>query len=239
MSDPEDDTRRARARWKHRGGARPAFALEPGPGQESVWDYPRPPVIVPDERRIRVRADGVTLADTRRSLKVLETASPPTFYLPPADIQTDLLLPIGKNDRLRVEGSRTLLFGSAAHPAHRDRSLELPGAVRRIRGDPGIHRVLPERRGMFDRRRAGPPAARALLRRLGHLRDRGTFQRGARNWRLVAGSISGRTGCLLLRLSVHGDGEAISDQRERGKAIGGKSHTRLRRIFVRLQGTEG
>jgi len=94
MSDPEDDTRRARARWKHRGGARPAFALELGPGQESVWDYPRPPVIVPDERRIRVLADGVPLADTRRSLRVLETASPPTFYLPPADIQTDLLLPI-------------------------------------------------------------------------------------------------------------------------------------------------
>jgi uncharacterized protein (DUF427 family) len=51
-------------------------------------------VIVPDARSIRVRADGVTLADTRRSLRVLETASPPTFYLPPGDIQTDLLLPM-------------------------------------------------------------------------------------------------------------------------------------------------
>jgi uncharacterized protein (DUF427 family) len=95
MSAP-DDARKARVLWRHRGDARPSFAAAPGPGQESVWDYPRPPVIVPDERRIRVVAGGVVLADTRRSLRVLETASPPTFYLPPADIRTDLLVPIEK-----------------------------------------------------------------------------------------------------------------------------------------------
>ena len=93
MSEPTDFTRRARALWQNRGEARPGFALEPGPGQESVWDYPRPPVIVPDERRVRVLADGVTLADSRRAMRVLETASPPTFYLPPADVRTDLLVP--------------------------------------------------------------------------------------------------------------------------------------------------
>jgi uncharacterized protein (DUF427 family) len=93
MSEPTDLTRRARALWHHRGEARPPFALEPGPGQESVWDYPRPPVIVPDERRVRVLAGGVTLADSRRAIRVLETASPPTFYLPPADVRTDLLVP--------------------------------------------------------------------------------------------------------------------------------------------------
>ena len=151
MSDPEDDTRRARARWKHRGGARPAFALEPGPGQESVWDYPRPPVIVPDARRIRVRADGVTLADTRRSLKVLETASPPTFYLPPADIQTDLLLPIERTTVCEWKGRARYFSVRLPTRLIEHRGLELPGAVRRIRGDPGIHRVLPERGGMFDR----------------------------------------------------------------------------------------
>ena len=29
--------------WGYRGQSRPEFAEPPGPGQESVWDYPRPP----------------------------------------------------------------------------------------------------------------------------------------------------------------------------------------------------
>jgi uncharacterized protein (DUF427 family) len=96
MSKTDDRARRARALWKHRGQARPPFAAKPQPGQESVWDYPRPPALVPDERRVRVRADSVTVADTRQAVRVLETASPPTFYLPPEEVRTDLLLPTGK-----------------------------------------------------------------------------------------------------------------------------------------------
>ncbi|MEM8816196.1 MAG: DUF427 domain-containing protein [Pseudomonadota bacterium] len=69
--------------WKNIGAQRPAFALEPGPGQESVWDYPRPPVLVPDPRLIEVYADDSLLISTRQAYRVLETASPPTFYLPP------------------------------------------------------------------------------------------------------------------------------------------------------------
>ena len=65
----------------------------PGPGQESVWDYPRPPRIEPTGRRVRVVVDGVVIADTTRALRVLETASPPTFYIPPDDVRLDLLVP--------------------------------------------------------------------------------------------------------------------------------------------------
>jgi len=64
-----------------------------GPGQESVWDYPRPPRIEAVPERIRVVVDGVTIADTRRALRVLETAGPPVYYLPPEDVRTDLLRP--------------------------------------------------------------------------------------------------------------------------------------------------
>lgn len=64
-----------------------------GPGQESVWDYPRPPGIEPTDRRVRVVVGGVTVADTTHALRVLETASPPTFYIPPADVRLDLLVP--------------------------------------------------------------------------------------------------------------------------------------------------
>ena len=67
--------------------------IAPGPGQESVWDYPRPPRLEPTDRRIRVVVAGVTIADTTAALRVLETASPPTFYIPPADVRLDLLVP--------------------------------------------------------------------------------------------------------------------------------------------------
>jgi uncharacterized protein (DUF427 family) len=36
---------------------------EPGPGQESVWDYPRPPRVEPCAKRIRMIYSGVTIAD--------------------------------------------------------------------------------------------------------------------------------------------------------------------------------
>ena len=77
--------------WKHIGRSRPPFAIEPAPGQESAWDYPRPPVIADDPREIVVAAHGVEIARTRRAKRVLETASPPTFYLPPEDVRIDLL----------------------------------------------------------------------------------------------------------------------------------------------------
>ncbi|HYO44803.1 MAG TPA: DUF427 domain-containing protein [Candidatus Limnocylindrales bacterium] len=66
---------------------------EPGPGRESVWDYPRPPGVEPVAERIRVVIAGVTVADTTRALRVLETSHPPTYYLPPEDIRMDLLRP--------------------------------------------------------------------------------------------------------------------------------------------------
>ena len=73
-----------------------AVAEPIGPGQESVWDYPRPPRIEPDARVWRVTFGGVVVAETRRGLRVLETASPPTFYFPPDDVRTDLLQPGGR-----------------------------------------------------------------------------------------------------------------------------------------------
>ena len=69
----------------------PAGRVEPGPGQESVWDYPRPPRIEPVLQRIRVEVAGVTIADTRRALRVVETASPPAYYIPAEDVRLDLL----------------------------------------------------------------------------------------------------------------------------------------------------
>lgn len=82
----------ARALWQHTGRARPPFAVTPGPGQESVWDYPRPPRLADDTREVLVRAGDRELARSRRTIRVLETASPPTFYLPAEDITPGALV---------------------------------------------------------------------------------------------------------------------------------------------------
>ena len=66
--------------------------LPAGEGQESVWDYPRPPRLEPVPRPLRVEVGGQIVADTRAGLRVLETASPPTYYIPPQDIRMDLLV---------------------------------------------------------------------------------------------------------------------------------------------------
>ena len=58
---------------------------------ERVWDYPRPPAVEPCERRARVEFGTVTLADSVRALRVLETSHPPTIFIPPADVRMDLL----------------------------------------------------------------------------------------------------------------------------------------------------
>lgn len=73
--------------------APPSERVIPGPGQESVWDYPRPPRVEPVSERIRVVVDGVTVAETSQALRVLETAGAPVYYLPPADVRMDLLQP--------------------------------------------------------------------------------------------------------------------------------------------------
>lgn len=63
----------------------------PGPGQESVWDFPRPPLVRPAPARIRVEWRGVTLAETDRALEVCETAGAPVPYIPPEDVATEHL----------------------------------------------------------------------------------------------------------------------------------------------------
>lgn len=67
--------------------------VTPGSGQESVWDYPRPPRLEDCTKRIQVVFNNVVIADTRRGKRVLETSHPPVFYLPPADVMLAHLVP--------------------------------------------------------------------------------------------------------------------------------------------------
>jgi uncharacterized protein (DUF427 family) len=90
-----DPLAQARAQWRWRGACRPPFADIPTEGQVSVWDFPRPPELVSDAREIVVRWGELEVARTRAAWAVRETAHPPTFYLPLADVQRGLLRPAG------------------------------------------------------------------------------------------------------------------------------------------------
>jgi uncharacterized protein (DUF427 family) len=72
--------------------ARGPVRVDPvGEGQESVWDFPRPPALVASTRHVVIRFDGTVIADTRRAWRVLETSHPPTWYVPREDVAPDVL----------------------------------------------------------------------------------------------------------------------------------------------------
>ncbi len=64
-----------------------------GPGEESAWDYPRPPRLERTGARLRVVVGGVTVAETTRGFRVLETSHPPNYYFPPDDVVPGVLRP--------------------------------------------------------------------------------------------------------------------------------------------------
>jgi len=78
--------------------------VEPGPGQESVWDYPRPPRLEAVQRRLRVLLGGITVAETTRGLRVLETSHPPSYYFPRTDVRSDALEPEAGSSRCEWKG---------------------------------------------------------------------------------------------------------------------------------------
>ena len=79
--------------------------IEPGPGQESVWDYPRPPRLEPSTKRVQVVFNGVTIADTQKAQRVLETSHPPVYYIPPEDIKMEYLQPTGQHSFCEWKGN--------------------------------------------------------------------------------------------------------------------------------------
>ena len=63
------------------------------PGQESVWDYPRPPAIVASDEQVVIRLGGMDICETNTSWRILETSHPPTYYLPRAAFSEGALVP--------------------------------------------------------------------------------------------------------------------------------------------------
>jgi uncharacterized protein (DUF427 family) len=63
------------------------------PGQESVWDFPRPAIAEVVSSHLKIIHRGITLAETRAAVRTLETSHPPSYYFPRADVDMTLLAP--------------------------------------------------------------------------------------------------------------------------------------------------
>lgn len=79
--------------------------IAPGPGQESVWDYPRPPRVEASTKHIQVSFNGVMIADTRRAVRVLETSHPPVYYIPPEDVRMEYFTPTPRSTFCEYKGA--------------------------------------------------------------------------------------------------------------------------------------
>ena len=99
---------KARNKWQFNGQKRPPFATVPKKGQVSVWDFPRPPALEKVQQEITVYSDSICIAKTTNAYAVMETANPPTYYLPPSDVdQTQLLQLPNKKSLCEWKGSAT------------------------------------------------------------------------------------------------------------------------------------
>lgn len=94
-----------RDRWRNAPRARPAGIVAPGPGQESVWDYPRPPRVEPVRARVRVVFNATVIAETTGALRVCETSSPPCYYIPPGDVLPGVLEPSARTSFCEWKGT--------------------------------------------------------------------------------------------------------------------------------------
>ena len=83
--------------------------IEPGPGQESVWDYPRPPRLEATSAVIRIEHGGRTVCETTSALRILETSQPPGIYVPTADVDMGLLRPSATHTFCEWKGAASYL----------------------------------------------------------------------------------------------------------------------------------
>ena len=116
------------------------------PGQEWVWDYPRPPRLERSGRLIRVVFGDIEVARTAHALRILETSHPPVYYIPSADVRMDLLRPasgssfcewkgvasyydLAVNDRVSVKAAWTYRSPNATYARLRDAVAFYPSRV--------------------------------------------------------------------------------------------------------------
>jgi uncharacterized protein (DUF427 family) len=104
--------------------------IAPKPGQESVWDYPRPPRLEPTSKRIRVISGGVLIVDTVHAYRVLETSHPPSFYVPPQDIKLEFFRPSNTSSTCEYKGAARYYDFNLGDESRRDVAWFYPNPTR-------------------------------------------------------------------------------------------------------------
>ncbi len=79
--------------------------IEPKAGQESVWDYPRPPKLERTNKTLKIIFNGEIIAETNRAFRVLETSHPPVYYFPPEDVRMEFLTKVGGSSFCEWKGA--------------------------------------------------------------------------------------------------------------------------------------
>ena len=90
---------------------------EPGPGQESVWDDPRPPRVENHSGVVVIEFGGQEIARSSSARRVLETSHPPVFYVPLADFAPDALRPVEGTTWCEYKGAASYYDVVAGTPA--------------------------------------------------------------------------------------------------------------------------
>jgi uncharacterized protein (DUF427 family) len=122
--------------------------VPPGPGQESVWDYPRPPRVEPSSRRIVVEIGGRVLVDTVSAVRLLETSHPPSWYLPLADCDPTMLVASARGSWCEFKGEASYFDVVAGDRRERDAAWTYERPTRGFESLTGLIAIYP---GRMDR----------------------------------------------------------------------------------------
>jgi uncharacterized protein (DUF427 family) len=106
--------------------------VKPGPGQESVWDYPRPPRVEESDRHVRVIFNGEVVADTRDAKRVLETSHPPVYYIPREHVRPGCLEPTDRETLCEWKGKAAYFSVVVGDERAENAAWSYPRPVRRF-----------------------------------------------------------------------------------------------------------
>ena len=65
-------------------------------GEESVWDYPRPPRLEKVDKKIEVFFNGQKIVEADGGYRILETSHPPTYYIDPKGFKLEYFKSAGR-----------------------------------------------------------------------------------------------------------------------------------------------
>ena len=95
--------RRGRSELEAAGG--PGAIAPNGKAVESVWDFPRPPILERVDWRIRVLHGGVTIVDAPHAMRVLETSQAPAYYVAPEFVDLTHLAEVPRRSMCEWKGA--------------------------------------------------------------------------------------------------------------------------------------